>query len=121
MLNRKIDGESIVYDDGTTVVLTIGEKSADQGIILSLNGQLRSELAHDIQDELVALATVGANIVVDFEKVTYISPTTQHIFLRVQQKMDTMGKGTLLLRKLPKEIFLEFEKTGASELLMIEA
>ena len=120
MLNRKIEGDSIVFDDGTTIVLTVEEKSTDQGILLLLNGQLRSEVAHDIQDELIALATVGVNIVVDFGKVTYISPTTQHSFLRVQQKMDTMGKGTLLLRKLPIEIFREFEKTGASELLLIE-
>lgn len=120
MLNRKIEGESIVFDDGNTIVLTVEEKSTDQGVLLLLNGQLRSEVAHEIQDELIALATVGVNVIMDFGKVSYISPTTQHIFLRVQQKMDTMGKGTLLLRKLPIEIYHEFEKTGASELLMIE-
>lgn len=121
MLNRKIEDESIVFDDGSTIVLTVEEKASEQGILMRLDGQLRSEVAHDIQDELIALSTVGANVVVDFEKVNYISPTVQHVFLRVQQKMDEMGKGTLILRKLSKDIYCEFEKTGASELLLIES
>lgn len=120
MLNRRIEEESIIFEEESAIVLSIEEKSTEQGILLMMSGQLRSELAHDIQDELVALATVGVNIIVDLEKVTYISPTTQHVFLRTQQKIDAMGKGSLLLRKLSNEIYREFENTGVSELLLIE-
>ena len=120
MLNRKLDGESIVFTDGARTVLTIGEKEQENGILMTLTGELRSEVAHDLQDELVALTTVGANVVVDMRGVSYISSTVQHVFLTVQQKMDNMSRGTLVLRGMPDAIYNEFDKNGTSELLMIE-
>lgn len=120
MLNRKIEGESIIFTDGQEHILTITEQETENGILMCLSGQLRSDVAHDVYDELVALTTVGANIVVDFKEVTYIAPTLQNTLLIVQQKMDSMGKGTLLLRGMSKEIYREFEKSGEADLLMIE-
>lgn len=120
MVNRKIEGDSSTFYDDTKIFLVINEAEADGSILMTLVGELRSDVAHDLLDELIAFTTVGANVIVDFEKVTYIASTTQHVFLRVQQKMDSMGKGTLTLIKLPHNIYQEFEKTGASELLMIE-
>lgn len=119
MLKRKMENDTILFTDGTATVLSVQESMTDKGILMKLSGELRSDVAHDIQDELIALTTVGANVVVDFEKVSYITTTTQHIFLRAQQKMDSMGRGTLTLCNLPENIYREFEKTGTSELLMI--
>ena len=120
MLNRRIEDDTIIFSEGANVFFSVEEKETDQGIQLVLSGEMRSNVAHDILDEMIALTTVGANILVDFGKVTYISPTAQHVFLRVQQKMDEMGKGMLTMAGLSDEIFQEFERTGASELLMIE-
>lgn len=120
MLNRKNGGESIIFSDGPKTVLTIGEKEQENGILMTLTGELRSEVAHDLQDELVALTTVGADVVVDMSGVTYISSAVQHVFLTVQQKMDTMSRGTLVLKGMSDAIYSEFDKTGTSELLMIE-
>lgn len=120
MLSRKMEADAIVFYDGADRILTIRETEEDICIVLEMTGELRSDVAHDILDELIAFATVGADIVVDFKNVTYIAPTTQHIFLRAQQKMDAIGKGTLTLKRLPEMIYHAFEKTGAAELLMIE-
>lgn len=120
MVYRKIENDAIVFIDGSTNFLTIQEEETEEAILLMIDGELRSDIAHDLLDELIALTTVGANIKVDFEKASYITPTIQHVFLRVQQKMDRLGKGTLTLRKLPQAIYQEFEATGTSELLMIE-
>ena len=120
MLNRKIEGESIVLCDGGNKILTIGEAMTEEGIRITLEGALRSDVAHELQDELIAMTTVGANVTVDMSGVTYISSTVQSVFLMVQQKMDSMGKGTLTLCKLPEAIFQEFDRNGASELLLIE-
>ena len=120
MLNRTMDGSMIVFQEGETTVLTVDEKQTDSAIVMALSGELRSEVANDLYDELVALTTVGANVEVDFSGVTYISSATQHIFLRVQQKMDSMKRGNLLLRNIPDPIYREFEKTGTAGLLMIE-
>ena len=120
MVSRKIEDDVITYYDGAKAFAMISETETDEGILMTMMGALRSDIANDLLDELIAFTTVGANVFIDFEKVEYLSSTMQHVFLRVQQKMDAMGKGTLTLRKLPPNIYHEFEKTGASELLMIE-
>ena len=120
MVIRNVEDDVITYYDGAQAFAIINETETDDGILMTITGALRSDIANDLLDELIAFTTVGVNVIIDFEKVEYLSSTTQHVFLRVQQKMDSMGKGTLTLRKLPPNIFREFEKTGASELLMIE-
>lgn len=120
MLTRKIEDDSIIFYDGTSSILTIHERETGNSITLDISGELRSDVAHDILDELIALATIGADVVVDLKEVTYIAPTTQHIFLRVQQKMDSIGRGSLTLKKPAETVYREFELTGVSELLMFE-
>lgn len=120
MLNRKVDKDFTVFTDGAKTILTISEKELENAIMMTLTGELRSEVAHDLQDELVALTTVGANVVVDMSAVTYISSTVQHVFLTVQQKMDAMSRGTLVLKGMTDAIYTEFDKNGTAELLMIE-
>ena len=120
MLTRKIEGDSIVFLNGTTHVLTIREEEKENGVLMTLQGELRSDVAHELMDELTALATVGVNVVLDFAEVTFITSTILDVLLTVQQTMDTIGKGSLLLRKIPDKIFEQFEKTGVSELLLIQ-
>jgi len=120
MLNRKVEGEHIVFTDGAAHVLTMTEKETEEGVLISLKGSLRSDVAHDFQDELIAMTTVGANVILEFQDVTYVAPSVQHSLLIVQQKMDAMGMGSLTLRKMPAEIYREFEKSGEADLLMIE-
>lgn len=120
MLIRKIEDDSIIFYDGALSVLTIHEKETEKSIVLVMKGELRSDAAHDVLDELIALATIGADLVVDLKEVTYIAPTTQHVFLRVQQKMDAMKKGSLTLKNFSDTLYREFEKTGVSELLAFE-
>ena len=120
MLHRKLDGESIIYTDGEQTVLSIGEKEQENGILMTLTGELRSDVAHDLQDELIALTTVGANVVVDMAGITYISSTVQHVFLTVKRKMDSMKKGSLVLKAMSDGIYSEFDKNGTADLLLIE-
>lgn len=120
MLTRKIEGDSIVFYDDGAAVLTVTEKECDELVTVEMKGELRGDTAHEVQDELVALATVGVNIAVDLAGITYIAPTAQHIFLRTQQKIDSIGNGSLILTGLSDTIYREFEKTGISELLMIK-
>ena len=120
MLTRKLEGSAIVFYSGQTHILTIAEEELENSILLTLQGELRSDVAHELLDELTALATVGAHIILDFAGVTFITSTILDALLTVQQTMDSMGKGSLLLRKLTPQIYHQFESTGISELLMIE-
>lgn len=120
MMERKIVGDSILFCVENKTVLTLKEYERDGSIVIQLSGELRSDFVHDFQDELIALATVGAAVIVDLKDLSYLSPTAQHSFLTVQRKMDSIQKGSLTLCNLSEAIYQEFESTGASELLMIE-
>ena len=120
MMERIISGDTVSFCNDGNCVLSITESEQEGKIVMMLKGELRSDLVHDFEDELIALTTVGANICVDLQGLTYLSSTAQYSFLRVQQKMDRLHKGSLTLCNLTDDIYKEFESTGVSELLMIE-
>ena len=101
-------------------VLRIKEDLNDTEVTISLCGNLISETTYDFLDELLALVSVGIDIIVDFSDVKYISASYIKALLKVQLKLDKKNKGTLKLTGMPDAVFAEFEKTGASELLLIE-
>ncbi len=120
MLNRKLEGSAIVFYDGSTQILSIREEEIENGVLITLQGELRSDTGHELLDELTALATAGVNITLDFEGVTYITSTILDVLLKAQHTIDKISKGNLLLRKLKPDIYSEFEKTGTHESFMIE-
>lgn len=118
-LHRVMEGDTLILKDGEKEILAMAESADGNAATVALRGMLRSDTLHDFQDELIAMTTLGMDLVVDFSGVTYLSTACQQALLTVQQKMDSLGKGSLTLVKLPPNIYDEFEKTGASELLMI--
>ena len=96
------------------------ERLDDQAVFIEISGSLLSSVDHDVYDELLALSTVGKDLIVDLSHVDYVSNACQQSFLRLQQQMDTMQRGSLELVKTPEQIYKEFEKVGLTELLMIE-
>lgn len=118
-LIRKIEDDTVQLWDGSTQILAIREAVEGNQVLVVLQGMLRSDTVHDLNDELMALTTLGMDLTVDMAEVKSICAASQHVLLRVQQKMDDLGKGSLQLQKLPAAILEEFEKTGLSELLDI--
>lgn len=106
--------------DGRTVVLTVKETVNDRQVIMELSGKLLSETELPFRDELTALATVGADIILDCAGLEGISNACQLALLSTQQQMDTLKKGTLTLRNVPPAIYKDFEHINFHELLMIE-
>lgn len=119
-IQRKVAGDTLYLMDGTEEVLSITETVENSQVLIKLRGTLRSDAEHELLDEMVMLTTLGMNLTVDVSEVRYISAACQQVLLTIQQKMDELGRGSLLLTKLPPEIMKEFEKTGLSELLMID-
>ncbi len=120
MLTRKLEGDAIVFYSGANRILTVQELMTENGVLMNLTGELRSDTAQSILDELTAFATVGVKVTVDFSKVTFISSAVMDALHKVQKTLDDMGAGELLLRALPPEIYRKFWDTGMSELLRIE-
>lgn len=87
---------------------------------MTLNGELRSETAHHIQDELDAFTTVGVKVWVDFREVTFAAPSMFNALLDSQQRIDIFRKGEVVLKNVPDAIYQEMDKLGITELLIIE-
>ena len=114
------DGSSWSLLDGSQPILSVTETEDENCVVMALSGSLRSDTDLSFRDELVALTSVGKDIVVDCENLQYISNACQMTLLSVQQQMDSLRRGTLTIRNLPPEIYKEFEKINLDELLMIE-
>lgn len=119
-MNRVIDGDKMYLMEEGSAVLTIEETDTDNGFLIAFDGSLKSSVAHDVLDELMAFTVLGKDIRLNFAMVTYISPGCMRVFLEVQKKMDSLGKGSLILCSLPESIMQEFDRTGTSDLLNIE-
>lgn len=119
-IERSKEGLKYFFYDDKHLILTMVLELRDDVVEILLQGELRSVVAHALQDDLIAMVTAGQNIILDFSGATYITPSIQHALQMTQHKIDALKKGTLLLRKLPENIYQELEQTGASEQLMIE-
>lgn len=120
MLKRIIEGDSMVFQDGDSQILTVDELDVNEGIQMVLKGQLRSDTVHFIQNELDAFTTIGVKVWIDFKEVTYVAPSFLGALLNSQQLVDFFRKGEIVLRNIPDSIYQEMDKTGITELLMIE-
>lgn len=106
-------------ENGKTI-LTVQEIANNGEIQVGLTGSLRSDTEQFLQDELVALATVGMDIVVDCQGLNYIANSCMNALLSAQQKIDSMQKGnSLVLCNVPENIYSEMMKLNLHELLMI--
>lgn len=101
-----------------SVAETINEKK-DQ-IELILSGSFRSEVVSSVQDELLALASLNKDILIDMQKLSYISNAAQESLLLTQQHMDATRKGSFVLINLPQKIYDDFDRIGLTQLLEIE-
>lgn len=119
-LTRNYEQDCWSLSEDGRKLLTVKEAVVDGTVVMTLAGTLRSDMEHVFRDELLALMTVGMNVVLDCGQLQYIAGTCQDALLSVQQTADNINRGTLTLRHVPPAILAELEKTNLHELLMIE-
>lgn len=119
-LKKEKKGSRTTFLQGEDTVLTMEQALVDGVVHVTLVGELRSDTEQEIRVELLRFADVGLNIVVNMQGVTYIAPSVQHAFVKAQQKIAENGNVSMVLRGMTDAIYHEFDKTAASEMLMIE-
>lgn len=119
-LTRKVEGNSISLTEGTTVVFTMKENREDKCMTVFLEGSMKSDVAYDFQDEMMMWIIYGFDLKLNFSAVTYLSSSCARALLNIQQKIDDIEKGSLVLSKMPVSILKDLESMGLSDLLMIE-
>ena len=118
---RMRDGVLEICDEDDVQILSIAENLDDDNrMIIKLTGEIRNEVAHEFEDEVMAALSVCKKLVLDFEGVTYIASSALRALLSVQQIVDEIdGSGMRLINVSPsvKEILKE---SGFLEILEVE-
>ena len=116
----------IVYIEDTIRFIEGGEEKASfqekldgNMVVLSLGGTISGEINNALLDEMMALIVADQVLVLNFKNVTYLSPSSMEIILKMERKMEEKGK-YLRLIEMPQNIYDIFKNRGMHELLEIE-
>lgn len=88
--------DQIILKENGETLCWLKETLSQDCVLVELGGKLRSDTAFVFLDELNALASVKMNIVLDMEKVTYLSNAHIQAMLVVQRSVDQKGKEMVL-------------------------
>lgn len=109
-----------ICDEDANVILAIAEELVDGKLKITLSGEIKNEVAHEFEDEVMAALSVYPNLIIDFSKVTYIASFALKSLLSVQQMIDEIDNSSMVLVHVSKEVMSIFKESGFSEILMIE-
>ena len=120
MLGRRVNGAALELLEDGNPILCITEEVVDNVLIFHISGLLRNDLVYEFDDELSAAVSIGKNIEIDMQGVTYIASASLKVLLRIQQKLDSEGnRMEMRLTNVPAEIMTVFKDSGLSDILDI--
>lgn len=98
--------------------MNITKTKNDSAMILTLEGRLDTTTAPALEEELKNSTEGVTELVLDFEKLEYISSAGLRVLLAAQKQMNKQGK--MVVRHVCAEIMEVFEITGFSDILTVE-
>lgn len=99
-------------------MLNINKKTEGTNTCLALEGRLDTITAPELEKELKNSVDGVTELVMDFEKLEYISSAGLRVLLSAQKIMNKQGSMKLL--NVSESIMEIFEVTGFSDILTIE-
>ncbi len=88
--------------------------------LIELVGSIPNDCAYDIADELYAFISVDNGIVLDMNKVEYISSTFANLLVKLQARMEETRFESLPIQNMPNEVFQYLKTQGCAALLDYE-
>lgn len=98
--------------------MTIEKKQEGNSLTISLEGRLDTLTSPELEAEFRQGLTGITELVVDMEKLAYISSAGLRVLLSAQKVMNKQGAMTI--RNVSEEIMEIFEVTGFVDILTIE-
>ena len=120
MITREmVDGVLEILLDGTRV-LCIREQMKDDIFYMEAEGEIRNEVAHEFEDELMAAVSVCRKIRLDLSKITYLASGALRSLLSVQQIIDEQEGAEMILVHVSEQVMEALKESGFDEILFIE-
>ena len=99
-------------------MLNITKNANDDKLTVALEGRLDTMTAPDLEKDLKDSLDGVKELVMDFEKLDYISSAGLRLLLSAQKRMNAQGE--MKITGVNETILEIFEITGFSEILTIE-
>ena len=120
MITREmVDGVLEILLDGIRV-LCIREQMKDDIFHMEAEGEIRNEVAHEFEDELMAAVSVCRKIRLDLSKITYLASGALRSLLSVQQIIDEQEGAEMILVHVSEPVMEALKESGFDEILFIE-
>ena len=120
MITREmVDGVLEILLDGTRV-LCIREQMKNDIFYMEAEGEIRNEVAHEFEDELMAAVSVCRKIRLDLSKITYLASGALRSLLSVQQIIDEQEGAEMILVHVSEPVMEALKESGFDEILFIE-
>ena len=98
--------------------MTINKTENGSELTLALEGRLDTVTSPQLDEELINSLAGKDSLILDFEKLEYISSAGLRVLLSTQKKMNSQGSMKIL--NANDVIMQIFEVTGFSDILTIE-
>ena len=99
-------------------MLNISKEKNGTELTFALEGRLDTITAPQFESEIREEIEDVTALIIDCEKLEYISSAGLRVLLSAQKIMN--NKGTMVVRKVSEEVMEIFEVTGFSDILTIE-
>lgn len=121
MIIRKINnGVLELCDESSNTIMTIEEKIEDNVMSIFISGEIKNEVAHEFEDEIMAAFSVTNNIKINLSKATYIASLALRALLSLQQMIDELPESKMIICGLSDQVKQSFIDTGFYDILYIE-
>ena len=118
---RKLEGGKVVVtDEKGSEVLRIEEVIEGKKAFFKIIGELRSELACELEDELTAAMTVCKDIRIDLSEMIFIAGAGLKNMLRIQKETERTEDMTFVICGLSDKVKEIFDENGFLDLFEIE-
>ncbi|MCF0132834.1 MAG: STAS domain-containing protein [Blautia sp.] len=97
--------------------MTINRMENEHTIELALDGRLDTKTAPDLEKEIKAIDPSVTELIMDFEKLEYISSAGLRVMLTAQKLMNKQGK--MIVKNVNETVSEIFEVTGFVGILNI--
>ncbi len=120
MNTRRMNGDTLEILNGEELIISLSEKLIDDEMHIVVTGEIKNEVAHEFEDELMAAFSVCKIVKLDLSKATYIASIAMRALLSVQQIIDENDDSSLVITSVSPEVKEMFETSGFIDILNIE-
>ena len=117
---RRVINDSVleIYEDDTHV-MSLSETIRDREMTMIISGAIKSTVAHELEDELMAVVPLCDTISINMSHVQFISGNALRSLLTVQRIADESDTSIVIVS--PSEaVMAVFDDSGFSDLLEIK-